>query len=221
VVGGLALFRGKKIMLIGNQKGRGLKERLERNFGMPHPEGYRKAVRLMLLAERFGLPLVTMIDTPGAYPGVAAEERGQSEAIAHSMFTMSHLKTPIVALFLGEGGSGGALALAVADRLLMLENSNFSVVSPEGCASILWKDRKMKEVAAEALRSTAQDNQELSLIDEVIPEPLGGAHRDHQKTADNLADILDKHLSELLDISVSKLLTERHERFRRIGTYHE
>ncbi len=221
IVGGFATFKGIRAILIGNQKGKGLKERLERNFGMPHPEGYRKAVRLMKISERFGLPLITMVDTPGAYPGVEAEERGQSESIAKSMLTMSSLKTPIVSMIIGEGGSGGALALAVADRLIMMENANFSVVSPEGCASILWKDRKMKKKAAEALKSTAQDNLKLGLIDEVIPEPLGGAHRDHTKAAEVMSMVLERNLLELKDIEISKLLEMRYERFRNVGVYLE
>jgi acetyl-CoA carboxylase carboxyl transferase subunit alpha len=221
IVGGFATFKGIKAMLIGNHKGKGLKERLERNFGMPHPEGYRKAVRLMKISERFGLPLITMVDTPGAYPGVEAEERGQSESIAKSMLTMSSLKTPIVSVIIGEGGSGGALALAVADRLIVMENANFSVVSPEGCASILWKDRKMKKKAAEALKSTAQDNLKLGLIDEVVPEPLGGAHRDHMKAAEAISSALERNLLELMEIEISKLLEMRYDRFRKVGVYLE
>jgi acetyl-CoA carboxylase carboxyl transferase subunit alpha len=219
VVGGLARFRNKRVMVIGNQKGRGLKERIDRNFGMPHPEGYRKAQRLMLMAERFGLPLITLVDTPGAYPGVEAEERGQSEAIARSMYILSRLAIPIVAVVIGEGGSGGALALAVADRVLMMEHANFSVVSPEACASILWKDRKMKREAAEALKSTAQDNLAFGLIDEVIAEPLGGAHRDHAAAAKNLAEAVDRHLLELIEVPVDRLLTERYEKTRKIGVF--
>ena len=219
VVGGLATFAQKKVMVIGNQKGRGLKERMTRNFGTPHPEGYRKAQRLMLLAERFRLPLITLVDTPGAYPGVEAEQRGQSEAIARSMSILSRLATPIVAAVLGEGGSGGALALAVADRVLMMEHANFSVVSPEGCASILWKDRTMKKKAAEALKSTAQDNLALGLIDEVVPEPFGGAHRDHALAAKNLAEAIDRHLTELLNIPIDRLVAMRYEKTRRIGVF--
>jgi acetyl-CoA carboxylase carboxyl transferase subunit alpha len=219
VVGGLATFRNKRVMVIGNQKGRGLKERIDRNFGMPHPEGYRKAQRLMLMAERFGLPLITLVDTPGAYPGVEAEERGQSEAIARSMYTLARLTVPIVAVVIGEGGSGGALALAVADRVLMMEHASFSVVSPEGCATILWKDRKMKREAAEALKSTAQDNVAFGLIDEVIPEPFGGAHRDHAEAAKNLAEAVERHLAQLVEIPVDRLIAERYEKTRRIGVF--
>ena len=221
VIGGLATFRGRKVVVVGNQKGRGLKARLFRNFGMPHPEGYRKAVRLMELAEKFNLPLVTMIDTPGAFPGVEAEMRGQSIAIAQSMAVMVALKVPIVAIVIGEGGSGGALALGVANRVFMMENASYSVVSPEACASILWKDRKMKKSAAEALKSTAQDNLALGLIDEIIPEPVGGAHRDHGATAKSLGDSLEKCLEEIGNIPLDTLLTERYERTRRMGIYHE
>ena len=219
VVGGFAEFEGLKVMLMGNQKGRGLNERLDRNFGMPHPEGYRKAVRLMEMAERFGFPLVTMVDTPGAYPGVEAEARGQSEAIARCLLTMSTLTTPIVSVILGEGGSGGALALGVADIILMLENANFSVVSPEGCASILWKDSKMKREAAESLKSTAQDNLELGLIDEIIPEPLGGAHRDPDVVAMALKEALKRHIMELKGVEINELLKRRYRRFREIGVF--
>jgi acetyl-CoA carboxylase carboxyl transferase subunit alpha len=219
VLGGLSKFDGVNVMLIGNHKGKGLKGRLERNFGMPHPEGYRKAIRLMVMAERFGIPLITMIDTPGAYPGVGAEERGQSEAIAKSMFTMARLKVPIISIVLGEGGSGGALALGISDRTLMMENANFSVASPEACASILWKDRKMKRIATEALKSTAKDNLENRLVDEVIPEPLGGAHRNHREAADALSGALKRHLTELMKLDVEELLKLRYKRFREIGVY--
>ena len=217
ILSGFSEINGVDVMLIGNHKGKGLKGRMERNFGMPHPEGYRKAIRLMKMAERFGHPLITMIDTPGAYPGVQAEERGQSEAIANCMFTMMGLKIPVISVVLGEGGSGGALALGISDRILVLENANFSVVSPEACATILWNDRKMKKVAAEALRSTAADNLELGLIDEVIPEPLGGAHRNHKETANALFGVLTKHLSELMKMKVDDLLRLRYQRFRQIG----
>jgi acetyl-CoA carboxylase carboxyl transferase subunit alpha len=219
VVGGFGTFRNVRVMVIGNQKGRGLKERMTRNFGMPHPEGYRKAQRLMDLAERFSLPLVTMVDTPGAYPGVEAEERGQSDAIARSMAVLSMLRTPIVTVVLGEGGSGGALALAVADRVLMMEHANFSVISPEACASILWKDHTMKRKAAEALKSTAQDNLAFGLIDEVIPEPHGGAHRNHAAAAEGVAEAVYRHLSELMTIPIDRLVDARYERFRRIGVF--
>jgi acetyl-CoA carboxylase carboxyl transferase subunit alpha len=219
VVGGLGYFRGVRVMVIGNQKGKGLKERMTRNFGMPHPEGYRKAQRLMRLAERFHLPLITMVDTPGAYPGVEAEERGQSEAIARTMAVLSMLRTPVVTAVLGEGGSGGALALAVADRVLMMEHANYSVTSPEACASILWKDWTMKRTAAEALKSTAQDNLSFGLIDEVVQEPHGGAHRDHQAAAGNLAEVIERHLAELLEVPVDRLVEARYRRFRNIGMF--
>src|SRR5450631_3353229 len=178
IVGGLARLEGTAVMLIGHQKGRDTKERVRRNYGMPKPEGYRKALRLMKMAERFGLPLITLIDTPGAYPGVGSEERGQSEAIARNLFEMSTLRTPIVTVVIGEGGSGGALAIGICDRLLMLQFSTYSVISPEGCASILWKSADKKEIAADALNLTAARLRDLELVDEVLPEPLGGAHRD-------------------------------------------
>ncbi len=219
VVGGFGTLGDTRVVVIGNQKGRGLKERMKRNFGMPHPEGYRKAQRLMELAERFSLPLLTMVDTPGAYPGVEAEERGQSEAIARSMAVLSLLKTPIVTVILGEGGSGGALALAVADRLLMMEHANFSVSSPEACASILWKDHTMKRKAAEALKSTAQDNLAFGLIDEIIPEPHGGAHRDHAAAGESFAKAVERHLAELTGVPAAELVRARYERFRKIGFF--
>ncbi len=186
IVGGLARLEGAPVMLIGHQKGRDTKERVRRNYGMPKPEGYRKALRLMKMAERFGLPLITLIDTPGAYPGVGSEERGQSEAIARNLFEMSTLRVPIVSVVIGEGGSGGALAIGVCDRLLMLQFSTYSVISPEGCASILWKSADKKEVAADALNLTAARLRDLGLVDEVLPEPLGGAHRDAALMSDGL-----------------------------------
>jgi acetyl-CoA carboxylase carboxyl transferase subunit alpha len=219
VVGGFGTFRNVRVVVIGNQKGKGLKERMTRNFGMPHPEGYRKAQRLMELAQRFSLPLITMVDTPGAYPGVEAEERGQSEAIARTMAILSMLKTPIVTVVLGEGGSGGALAFAVADRVLMMEHANYSVVSPEACATILWKDHSVKRKAAEALKSTAQDNLAFGLIDEVIPEPHGGAHRDHSAAAESLGAAVERHLTELMKIPIDRLVDARYERFRKIGVF--
>src|ERR1700716_1091230 len=197
IVGGLARLEGTSVMLIGHQKGRDTKERVRRNYGMPKPEGYRKALRLMKLAERFGLPLVTLIDTQGAYPGVGAEERGQSEAIARNLFEMSVLSVPIITVVTGEGGSGGALAIGVCDRLLMLQYSTYSVISPEGCASILWKSQDKKEVAAEALNLTADRLLKLGLVDEVIEEPLGGAHRDASASAASLKAALVRHLDEL------------------------
>src|SRR5689334_1788148 len=197
IVGGLARIEEHAVMLIGHQKGRDTKERVRRNYGMPKPEGYRKALRLMKLAERFGLPLITMIDTPGAYPGVGSEERGQSEAIARNLFEMSMLRTPIISVVIGEGGSGGALAIGVCDRLVMLQFSTYSVISPEGCASILWKSADKKDVAAEALNLTADRLLDLGLVDEVLPEPLGGAHRDATVMSAQLRDALIRHLQQL------------------------
>src|SRR3982075_1093792 len=197
IVGGLARLEGTSVMLIGHQKGRDTKERVRRNYGMPKPEGYRKALRLMKLAERFGLPLVTLIDTQGAYPGVGAEERGQSEAIARNLFEMSVLSVPIITVVTGEGGSGGALAIGVCDRLLMLQYSTYSVISPEGCASILWKSQDKKEVAADALNLTADKLGKLGLVAEVVEEPLGGAHRDASASAASLKAALVRHLDEL------------------------
>ncbi|MFN3919425.1 MAG: acetyl-CoA carboxylase carboxyl transferase subunit alpha [Methylohalobius sp.] len=221
IVGGLARLEGQPVMVIGHQKGRDTKEKLRRNFGMPRPEGYRKALRLMQLAERFKLPVFTFIDTPGAYPGIDAEERGQSEAIARNLFVMSQLKTPIVCTVIGEGGSGGALAIGVGDRLLMLEYSTYSVISPEGCASILWKSADKAELAAEAMGITSQRLEELGLIDEIIPEPLGGAHRDKKQAAANIKEMLLKHLNQLQRIPLSKLLDQRYQRLMSYGIYTE
>jgi acetyl-CoA carboxylase carboxyl transferase subunit alpha len=217
--GGLATIDGIRCVVIGHQKGRDLKENLKRNFGSAHPEGYRKALRLMRLAEKFKLPVVALVDTPGAYPGVEAEERHISEAIAVNLREMMLLKVPIVSVIIGEGGSGGALGIAVADRLLMLENSYYSVISPEGCAAILWKHRSHAPEAAEAMKLTARDLQQLSLIDEVIPEPLGGAHRDHEATAAAVKVALVKHLRELTAMPENKLLDERYRKFRQIGAF--
>jgi len=217
IVGGLAEFRGESLMVIGQQKGRGIKDKMARNFGMPNPEGYRKALRLMKLAERFEKPLLTLIDTPGAYPGQGAEERGQAEAIAENLQTMATLRVPIISVVIGEGGSGGALALGVGDRLLMLENATYSVISPEGCASILWKSEAEKERAAEALKGTARDLYDLGVIDEVLPEPLGGAHRDVAGMAKLFSEALARHLAELKKIPTEDLLNIRYEKFRRMG----
>jgi acetyl-CoA carboxylase carboxyl transferase subunit alpha len=206
-------------MLIGQQKGRDTKERVRRNYGMPKPEGYRKARRLMLLAERFGLPLVTLIDTPGAYPGVGSEERNQSEAIARNLFDMARLPVPVVSCVIGEGGSGGALAIGVCDRLLMLQYSVYSVISPEGCASILWKSADRRELAAEAMGITAERLARLELVDEVIPEPLGGAHRDPQVMAESLRDALSRRLAELSALPADALLAERQRRLRGFGVF--
>jgi acetyl-CoA carboxylase carboxyl transferase subunit alpha len=222
IVGGWARLDGESVMLIGHQRGRDTKENLRRNFGMPHPEGYRKALRLMKLAEKFQAPILTFIDTPGAWPGIGAEERGQSEAIARNLLEMSSIHVPIVATVIGEGGSGGALALGVADRVLMLENSVYSVISVEGCAAILWKDGKspeMREKAATALRITAQDLYELRVIDEIIPEPPGGAHADHEVTAKHVRDALCKQLAELRRLKPDKLVRRRREKFLKMGKF--
>jgi acetyl-CoA carboxylase carboxyl transferase subunit alpha len=221
IVGGWARLDGNTVMVIGHQKGRDTKENLKRNFGMPHPEGYRKALRLMKLAAKFGAPVVTLIDTPGAYPGLGAEERGQSEALARSILEMSALPTPCVAVVIGEGGSGGALALGVADRVLMLENSVYSVISPEGCAAILWKDSSQRERAAEALKITADDLMRLKLIDEIIPEPPGGAHQDPDHTGEALREALIRHLNELRRIRPEKLVRRRAEKYAAMGAYSE
>jgi acetyl-CoA carboxylase carboxyl transferase subunit alpha len=216
---GVAKIDGIKCVVIGHQKGRDLKENLKRNFGSAHPEGYRKALRLMRLAEKFKLPIVALVDTPGAYPGVEAEERHISEAIAVNLREMMLLKAPIVAVIIGEGGSGGALGIAVADRLLMLENSYYSVISPEGCAAILWKNRHHAQEAAEAMKLTARDLHKLNLIDEVIPEPLGGAHRNHEETAAAVKAAVVKHLRELAKKPEAELLSERYAKFRQIGAF--
>jgi acetyl-CoA carboxylase carboxyl transferase subunit alpha len=206
-------------MIIGQQKGRNTKQRQLRNFGMPNPEGYRKALRLMRLAEKFGLPFVSLIDTPGAYPGVGAEERHISEAIGLNLREMMTLRTPTVAVVIGEGGSGGALGIGVADRVLMLENAYYSVISPEGCAAILWKHRKHAPEAAEALKLTAKDLKELKLVDDVIPEPLGGAHQNQEAAITNLRDAIIRHLGELVEIPMDQLLEQRYEKFRRMGFF--
>ncbi len=220
ILGGMAKFNGKSLTIIGHQKGADAKEMVFRNFGMPHPEGYRKALRLMKLAESFKIPILTMIDTPGAFPGVGAEERGQAEAIARNLRRMVMLRTPIITVVIGEGGSGGALAIGVGDRILMLENSIYSVISPEGCAAILWKDgEKGKEVAAESLKLTASDLYRLGVIDEIVKEPLGGAHRDTQGMARTLKQVIERHLKELEKIDEEELLTLRYQKFRRMGTF--
>ena len=221
IVGGLARIDEHTVMLIGHQKGRDTKERVRRNYGMPKPEGYRKALRLMRLAERFQLPLVTMIDTQGAYPGVGAEERGQSEAIARNLFEMSVLSVPIVTIVTGEGGSGGALAIGVCDRLLMLQYSTYSVISPEGCASILWKSQDKKEAAAEALNITADRLNKLGFLDEVIEEPLGGAHRDSVTMAERVKAALVKHLSELKALPTDELRAARAQKISSFGVVTE
>src|SRR5690606_12927302 len=217
IVGGIGRLDGRAIMFIGHQKGRDTKERVRRNYGMPKPEGYRKAQRLMKLAEKFSLPVVTFIDTPGAYPGIGAEERGQSEAIAKSLYLMSTLRTPIVSVVIGEGGSGGALAIGVADRLLMLQYAIYSVISPEGCASILWKSADKAEEAAEARRITAQGLSEFGLVDEVLPEPLGAAHRDPKGMGEVIRNALIKHLDDLERLDAEELLAQRQARLASFG----
>jgi acetyl-CoA carboxylase carboxyl transferase subunit alpha len=219
IVGGVCKFNGRSVVLIGHQKGADAKEMLYRNFGMPHPEGYRKALRLMKLAEVFGKPIVTMIDTPGAFPGVGAEERGQAEAIARNLETMIMLRVPIISIVIGEGGSGGALAIGMGDRILMLEHSIYSVISPEGCAAILWKDGRKGEVAAESLKLTSGDLYRLGVIDEVVSEPVGGAHRDPRRMAEALKEVVERHLRKLERMDLKELLEKRYEKFRRMGTF--
>jgi len=221
IVGGLARFRGRPVVFIGQQKGRDTKAKVFRNFGMPRPEGYRKALRLMNMAARFRLPLLTFIDTPGAYPGVGAEERGQSEAIARNLEVMSALPVPIICTIVGEGGSGGALAIGVGDRVNMLQYSTYSVISPEGCASILWKDASNAEEAAAALGITSDRLQSLGLVDRVIPEPLGGAHKEPDEVALHIAECLDEQLEELKDLSRDQLLEERYRRLLAYGEYQD
>lgn len=221
IVGGLARLDGQPVMAIGHQKGRDTKEKIRRNFGMPRPEGYRKALRLMRIAERFQLPVFCFIDTPGAYPGIGAEERGQSEAIARNLFEMSKLRTPIICLVIGEGGSGGALAIGVGDRLLMLEYSTYSVISPEGCASILWKSAEKAELAAEAMAITSTRLKDLKLIDDIIEESLGGCHRDKKQTAGNIKKSLVAHLSQLGKWSIDELLQQRYQRLMDYGAFAE
>lgn len=217
IVGGLAVFRGHRVMVVGHQKGRGTKENLKRNFGMPRPEGYRKALRLMSMAERFNLPILTFIDTPGAYPGIDAEERGQSEAIAKNIMVMFKLAVPIVTVVVGEGGSGGALAIGVGNRVLMMQYSTYSVISPEGCASILWKDGTQAFRAAEALGVTARHAYELGAVDDIIPEPLGGAHWRPKEAIQSLGDAIERHLAELLTLSRDELRAQRLAKFNRMG----
>jgi len=221
IVAGPALLEGRAVMVIGQQKGRDTKENLLRRFGMPNPEGYRKALRLMQTADRFRMPIVTLVDTPGAYPGLGAEERGQAEAIAVNLREMSKLGVPIVTVVIGEGGSGGALAIAVADVVVMFENSIYSVISPEGCASILWRDGKKNVLAAEALKLTAEDLMRLEVVDEVLPEPLGGAHRDPAAAATVLKASVLRHLERLSGVSAEALAEERLRRYRRMGVFRE
>jgi acetyl-CoA carboxylase carboxyl transferase subunit alpha len=221
IIGGVGRIDGKAVMIIGHQKGRDTKERVRRNYGMPKPEGYRKAQRLMLLAEKFSLPVVTFIDTPGAYPGVGAEERGQSQAIAQSLYMMAGLKTPILCIVIGEGGSGGALAIGVGDRLLMLQYAVYSVISPEGCASILWKSADKAEDAAEAMRITASSLNEFGLVDEVLEEPLGGAHRNPKGMAEVIRNAILKSLDELDALPLEQLLEQRQQRLAGFGKFKE
>lgn len=221
MVGGLARFEGRPVVIVGQQKGRDTKEKIQRNFGMPRPEGYRKALRLMKMAERFKLPLLTFIDTPGAYPGVDAEGRGQSEAIARNLYVMSSLKTPIISTIIGEGGSGGALGIGVCDKLCLLEYSTYSVISPEGCASILWKSAEKAPEAAIAMNMTSNRLKELELIDIVIPEPLGGAHRDVKLMAKNLSAVLQENLDALDQIPVDELVENRYQHLMQFGQFDE
>ena len=221
IVGGFANLDEHKVLIIGHQKGRDTKSNLYRNFGMPNPEGYRKALRLMKLAEKFNKPVITMLDTPGAFPGLEAEERGQAEAIARNLFEMSKLKVPIIVVIIGEGASGGALGLGVGDRILMLENCWYSVISPESCSSILWRSWEYKEQAAEALKLTAPDLLKQKIIDRIIPEPLGGAHKDHQEAAKMLKAVLKEELSQLIKIKPEKLVENRLEKFGTMGEFIE
>jgi len=221
IVGGLAVFEGEPVVVLGHQKGRDTRENIARNFGMPHPEGYRKALRLMQLADKFSKPIISFIDTPGAYPGLGAEERGQAEAIARNLREMAALRTPVIAVVTGEGGSGGALAIGVANRVLMLEHAIYSVISPEGCAAILWGDGAKAPEAAQLMRITAPDLQKAGVIDAVIPEPIGGAHRSWEDAAANLRIALREHLGQLRPLSGDALVQDRYEKFRRIGVFEE
>ncbi|KJJ84111.1 acetyl-CoA carboxylase carboxyltransferase subunit alpha [Candidatus Omnitrophus magneticus] len=221
LISGLARIDGREVMVIGHQKGKDTKENLERNFGCAHPEGYRKAMRVMRMAEKFKLPIISFIDTPGAYPGVGAEERGQAEAIAYNLREMTGISVPIIVFVIGEGGSGGALGIGVGDKIFVLENAYYSVISPEGCAAILWKDRKKAMEAAMCLKLTAKDLVGLGLIDGIIPEPLGGAHRDSSKTAQGIRKAINESLDELLKLSPQELLNSRYKRYRNIGIYKE
>ena len=221
IVGGLARFEGRSVVVVGHKKGRETREKIARNFGMPHPEGYRKALRLVQLGEKFGKPVLTLIDTPGAYPGIGAEERGQAEAIARNLLALSGLRVPVIAVVTGEGGSGGALAIGVANRVLMLEHAIYSVISPEGCAAILWNDAAKAPEAAELMRITAPDLLRLGVIDGIVPEPPGGAHRNWEATAAGLRDALRESLAALSDKTPDTLVSERYDKFRRIGAFEE
>jgi acetyl-CoA carboxylase carboxyl transferase subunit alpha len=219
VICGMARFHGDEVLVIGTQKGRDMKQRVHRNFGTPHPEGYRKALRIMKVAEKFRRPIFTLVDTDGAYPGIHAEERGQAEAIAHNLREMAGLEVPIIATVIGVGGSGGALAIAVADRVLMMENSIYSVISPEGCAAIMWRDATKKELAAEAMRITATDLSELGCIDDIVPEPEGGAHQDYETAASLLDASLHKHYAEIKRVAPAELVASRYNKFRTIAQF--
>ena len=219
IVCGMARFHGEEVLLVGQQKARDAKQRVYRNFGMPHPEGYRKALRAMRIAEKFGRPIFTFVDTDGAYPGLHAEERGQGEAIARNLLEMARLEVPIITTVIGVGGSGGALAIAVADRVLMMENAVYSVISPEGCASIMWRDASKKDLAAQAMKITASDLSELGCIDDVVPEPPGGAHLDHARAAEMLDPVLQKHLAEVKRLSIRDLLESRYKKFRNMAQF--
>ena len=221
IVAGLARLGGTGVVVIGHQKGRDTREKVRRNFGMPRPEGYRKSQRIMKLAARFGLPVITLIDTPGAYPGIGAEERGQSEAIARSIALMADLPVPIISVVIGEGGSGGALAIGVCDRLVMLEYATYSVISPEGCASILWKSAEKAQVAAEAMKLTSSGLKSNNLVDDIVSEPLGGAHRDPIKTGENLKGSIIGHLAELKQLEIEELLAQRYTRLQEFGQFNE
>jgi len=221
IICGMARFHGDEVLIVATQKGRDMKQRVHRNFGTPHPEGYRKAIRIMQLAEKFRRPIFTLVDTDGAYPGIHAEERGQAEAIAYNLREMARLEVPIIATVIGVGGSGGALAIAIADRVLMMENSIYSVISPEGCAAIMWRDATKKELAAEAMRITADDLSELGCIDDIVPEPEGGAHRDHEAAANLLDVALQKHYAELKKMPTAELLVSRYNKFRNIAQFYK
>src|SRR5580704_6218885 len=221
IICGMARFHGDEVLVVGTQKGRDMKQRVYRNFGTPHPEGYRKALRVMQVAEKYRRPIFTLVDTDGAYPGIHAEERGQAEAIAYNLREMAQLEVPIIATVIGVGGSGGALAIAVADRVLMMENSIYSVISPEGCAAIMWRDATKKELAAEAMRITATDLSELGCIDDIVPEPEGGAHRDHEAAAALLDATLQKHYAELKKVPSAELLVSRYNKFRNIAQFYK
>jgi acetyl-CoA carboxylase carboxyl transferase subunit alpha len=221
IIAGFCFFLGSPVMVIAQQKGRQTKQKLHRNFGMPKPEGYRKALRAMKLAEKFGRPILTFLDTPGAYPGIDAEERGQAEAIARNLFEMAQIEVPIIVTCIGEGGSGGALALGVGNRVLMLENAVYSVISPESCAAIVWRDAGKAELAANALKLTATDLTKLGLVDEIVPEPGDGAHSDYDRAARNLADVLSKNLTDLQSLSPEQLVDDRYAKFRAMGGFFE